>query len=253
MTIAIYKAPVIDLVGQTVMVDGFRSPEFPSQWEDDPDSPSESLIELAGRGCYQSWHKPNPATATNEGYIEHILEVGHGSVLEHVSITFYIQGISRSLTHELVRHRHFGFSQLSQRFVDESEFGFVVPPLLVDDEDAIEDLVRAASAAQGNYQDTLTRAQLAAAEAGLKGFPARKAAREAARAVLPNMAETKLTVTGNLRAWRHFLSIRGAEGADAEIKRLAAHLVPFLVAAAPNTFQDLHVHDGTVSLEHGSV
>lgn len=253
MTIAIYKEPVIDLVGQSVMMDAARSPEFPAQWEDDDQNVSESIVEFAGRGCYQSWHKPNPATATNEGYVGHILEVGHGSVLEHVSLTFYIQGVSRSLTHELVRHRHFGFSQLSQRFVDESEFGIVIPPLLVDDPDAIEDLVRVASAAQGYYQDALTRAQFAAAEAGLERFPARKAAREAARAVLPNMTETKITVTGNLRTWRHFLSIRGAEGADAEIKRLAHNLVPYLRAAAPSTFQDAHTHDGAVSLEHGSV
>src|SRR3712207_7558756 len=75
----------------------------------------EALAEFAGRACYQSWDKPNPATATNAGYLRHILEVGHLSVLEHGTVTMYLTGVSRSLTHELIRHRHFSFSQLSQR------------------------------------------------------------------------------------------------------------------------------------------
>ena len=67
----------------------------------------QALAEFAGRACYQSWSKPVPATATNAGYLDHILQVGHLSVLEHSSATFYITGISRSVTHELIRHRHF--------------------------------------------------------------------------------------------------------------------------------------------------
>ena len=81
----------------------------------------QALAEFAGRACYESWHKPNPATATNAGYLRHILEVGHLSVLEHGSVTLYLRGVSRSLTHELVRHRHLSFSQLSQRYVPERE------------------------------------------------------------------------------------------------------------------------------------
>ena len=75
----------------------------------------QDLAEFAGRACYQSWHKPNPDTRTNHGYLGHILEVGHESVLEHGTVSVYITGISRSLTHELVRHRHFSYSQESQR------------------------------------------------------------------------------------------------------------------------------------------
>jgi len=73
----------------------------------------EALVEFAGRACYQSFHKPNPKTASNEGYLAHILETGHGSVLEHASVSIYITGVSRSFTHELIRHRHFSFSELS--------------------------------------------------------------------------------------------------------------------------------------------
>lgn len=250
--INIYKTPVIDLVGASNFLDLERSPEFPD-WDPHGDSGAEDLIEMAGRGCYASWDRPRPDTAHMDGYMANILEVGHGSVLEHSMATFYIQGVSRTLTHELVRHRHFGFSQLSQRFVDSSNFGIVIPPLMVDDEDAIEDLVRSASRARSDYEAMVERAEMLVAERGEKAFAARKAAREAARAVLPNMTETKITVSGNFRAWRHFISVRGAEGADMEMRRLARDLTPFLRAVAPSVFQDLHTLPEGAELEYGSV
>lgn len=251
--INIYLNPVIDLIGATNYLGEVNpSAEFPN-WEAHDSCEAESIVEFAGRGCYQSWGRPNPNTATLDGYVGHILDVGHGSVLEHVTVTLYIQGISRSLTHELVRHRHFGFSQLSQRFVDEKDFGIVIPPLLVDDEVAVDRLAREGSRALTAYQDILERAEIAAHEKGLKGFAARKASREVARAVLPNMTETKITVTGNLRSWRHFLEVRGSEAADAEIRRLACAVLPFLRTVAPASFQDVHLVDGALTLEHGSV
>ena len=85
-------------------------------WSTDADG-GQALVEFAGRACYQSWSKPNPRTATNGGYLAHLLAVGNLSVLEHANVSFYITGISRSCSHELIRHRHFSFSQLSQRSV----------------------------------------------------------------------------------------------------------------------------------------
>ena len=97
----------------------FRAPaDVP--WDTDADG-GQALVEFAGRACYQSWSKPNPRTATNASYISHIVEVGHFSVLEHASVSFYITGVSRSCTHELIRHRHFSYSQLSQRYVPEDD------------------------------------------------------------------------------------------------------------------------------------
>src|ERR1700754_537372 len=101
-------------------------------WSTDADGGA-ALAEFAGRACYQSWKKPNPATATNAGYLKHILEVGHLSVIEHANATFYITGVSRSLTHELIRHRHFSFSQLSQRYVPAGEAVMVEPAVIADD------------------------------------------------------------------------------------------------------------------------
>ena len=87
-----------------------------------------AIAEFAGRACYQSWLKPNPATATAYGYAGNIIRQRHFSVLEHGSVTFNIRDVSRSLTHELVRHRHLSPSQLSQRFVASSGSP-VIPPL----------------------------------------------------------------------------------------------------------------------------
>jgi len=86
-------------------------------WQTDTDVAAESLVEVAGRVCYMSFARPRPGG--NHAYIKHILEVGHGSVLEHAVWNFLITGVSRSFTHELVRHRAgMGYSQLSQRYVD---------------------------------------------------------------------------------------------------------------------------------------
>ena len=104
------------------------------EWDTDAEG-GEALVEFAGRACYQSWSKPNPKTATNAGYLRHIIDVGHFSVLEHASVSFYITGISRSCTHELIRHRHFSYSQLSQRYVPENASQIVVPPGIEDDEE----------------------------------------------------------------------------------------------------------------------
>src|SRR5688572_3711859 len=97
-------------------------------WEADGES-GEDLAVFAGRSCYQSWSRPNPATADTKGYLKHILDVGHFSVLRHAVVCVYIQGISRACSHELIRH-HIGidFSQLSQRYVDPAEMTYVVPP-----------------------------------------------------------------------------------------------------------------------------
>src|SRR5690625_1786778 len=92
------------------------------------------LSEWAGRSCYQSWDKPNPATRANKDYHANTLAQGHFSIYEHAVVTFYVTGVSRALTHELIRHRHLSYSQLSQRFVNEGrEDNLVLPPAAHDD------------------------------------------------------------------------------------------------------------------------
>ena len=208
-------------------------------WDTDADG-GQALVEFAGRACYQSWSKPNPRTATNESYISHIVEVGHFSVLEHASVSFYITGVSRSCTHELIRHRHFSYSQLSQRYVPENDARVVLPPGLDDDPDLQQIVLDAADASRAAYLEVLERLEAKNAEAP-NAVLLRKQARQAARAVLPNDTETRLVVTGNYRAWRHFIAMRASEHADTEIRRLAIACLRELTATAPAVFADFEI------------
>lgn len=212
-------------------------------WSTDADG-GEALAEFAGRACYQSWSKPNPSTATNAGYLDHIIEVGHLAVLEHGSVTFYITGISRSVTHELVRHRHFSYSQLSRRHVPEN----VVEPEVIANDPVLHEKFLAATQASVDAYDVL----LAGLEEKFAGSPndtlRRKQARQAARAVLPNASETRIVVTGNYRAWRHFVAMRATEHADVEIRALAVECLRELQKVAGNVFADFTISalpDGT--------
>src|SRR5690606_4189981 len=122
------RAVNITLLGHTI-VDFDKlmelAPKIAADWvATGPDA----LAEFAGRACYQSFHKPNPKTAANHDYLRNILDQGHYSVLEHASATFYVTGVSRAFTHELVRHRHLSFSELSQRFVNVEDVELVEPP-----------------------------------------------------------------------------------------------------------------------------
>ena len=215
-------------------------------WETDAEG-GQALVEFAGRACYQSWAKPNPRTATNAGYLSHIIDVGHFSVLEHASVSFYITGISRSCTHELIRHRHFSYSQLSQRYVPENEAHVVVPPALEDDPELQQILLAAADASRAAYQELLSRLEAKFADQP-NAVLRRKQARQAARAVLPNDTETRIVVTGNYRAWRHFIAMRASEHADVEIRRLAIACLRQLSDIAPSVFADFEITglaDGT--------
>ncbi len=219
-------------------------PDVP--WNTDADGGA-ALVEFAGRACYQSWSKPNPRTATNASYIRHIIDVGHFSVLEHASVSFYITGISRSCTHELVRHRHFSYSQLSQRYVPEHDSQVVAPPGVEDDPQLQEILVAAADASRAAYTELLNRLEAKFADQP-NSVLRRKQARQTARAVLPNATETRIVVTGNFRAWRHFVAMRASEHADIEIRRLAIECLRQLVRVAPQVFSDFEITvlaDGT--------
>ncbi len=219
-------------------------PDVP--WDTDVDG-GQALAEFAGRACYQSWTKPNPRTATNAGYLAHILEVGHLSVLEHGSVTVYLTGISRSLTHELIRHRHFSYSQLSQRYVPERDAAFVEPEVIGSDPELHEKFMAASDAALAAYTELLEGLEKKFADVE-NATLRRKQARQAARAVLPNATETRIVVTGNYRAWRHFIAMRASEHADVEIRELAIACLRQLQQVAGNVFADFRISalpDGT--------
>lgn len=194
-------------------------------------SPVEKLIEFAGRVCYRSFRPEASKTRPTPAYIANLLAQGHESVLEHAVFTLLIAGVSRALTHELVRHRHLSFSQESQRYVVPD--GWVVPPGLLPA--LLTDFAGAVEAAFATYR-RLASPYLE------RPRPERKRGLEAARGLLPNAAATTLVVTGNLRAWRHFVRLRATPEADAEIRRLAVKVFELLSAEAPYCWQDMELY-----------
>lgn len=245
-------------------------------------SEAENLVELSGRLCYRSYGKGR----SHDDYIRHILEVRHGSVAEHAVWTLLIAGISRTLSHELIRHRAgISPSQESQRYVDASDVAFVVPPALASE-------VKVALDVLGDQEPGYWRDWTPASQQGLsggqivhglgwldsvahsrrdyqnlatylddptafgapqQGAPAhtRKQAREAARSILPGCAETRIALTGNARAWRNLIELRASTAADAEIRRLANAILDALQPEAPNLFGDYQrtpLPDGTFAV-----
>ena len=234
-------SPSVVLIGKTEF---FPPADVP--WATDAEGGT-ALAEFAGRACYQSWKKPNPATATNAGYLRHILDVGHLSVLEHGTVTMYFSGVSRSLTHELIRHRHFSYSQLSQRYVPERNPAMVEPDVIAEDPELHAKFVAASDAAVQAYTELLEGLEKKFADVE-QGTLRRKQARQAARAVLPNATETRIVVTGTYRAWRHFVAMRASEHADVEIRGLAIASLRELQRVAANVFADFEISplpDGT--------
>jgi len=246
----IIREPSVYLVGRQTLDDEeiarFLADHNVVGWSTDTPNAAEALPEVAGRLCYMSFAKPRPGG--NKTYLGHIKEVGHGSVLEHTVWNFIITGVSRSFTHELVRHRAgFGYSQLSQRYVDESVADFVEPDCIADDPKLHEVWRSAVEHAQEAYIKLVEGLQAKFAEVEDKTLR-RKLARQAARSVLPNATETKIFVTANARAWRHFIELRCNEHAETEIRIVAAKILEVLQREAPSLFGDYEfvaLPDGT--------
>jgi thymidylate synthase (FAD) len=192
----------------------------------DQGTDGERLVECAGRTCYDSYGKGR----TSSQYHQHIMEVDHGSVTEHAWISFFLTGVSRGLTHELVRHRvGVAISQRSTRYVDESKSRWALHPLLtafaLSDEpgrlsvstacDAVQKMSRDAyDEIAGKLQDWLVRR-------GIDKGTARKQARGAARGLLGNALSTEMVWSCNIRALKTVLAQRAKAAADAEIRLFA--------------------------------
>lgn len=197
------------------------------------------LVELAGRICYDSLGKGR----TSDQYAEHILEVGHGSVLEHAQYTFLISGVSRGLTHELVRHRvGVAISQRSTRYVDEAESPWAHHPLVEayleasDDQELASTIAAAVDASKKAYRETVKALEIWLNAQEVDKATARKQARGAARGYLGNALETELVWSANIRALLHVIRERGSVHADAEIRCLAVKLAEIMKAELPAYF-----------------
>jgi len=206
----------------------------------------ERMIEFGGRHCYRAWQSGRDRS----DYIENIIEMEHGSVLEHSTINWGIQGVSRSLSLELARHRvGIALSQESQRYVDAADINFVVPPLVaylaggsMSNADVITEFHRHCLRDLETYKalQEMIVDEIKRKTPNIKSLTMiKKRANEAARAHLPNACETRFLWTTNMRLLRHFLWLRGGNGADLEIRRLANWLLAQAQDAAPSVFHDM--------------
>jgi thymidylate synthase (FAD) len=244
----VVRDPRVYLVGRQSLdrtaVDRFLE-DHGLAWQTDTEVGAEALAEMAGRVCYMSYGQ---GRKTNREFIAHLIEVGHGSVLEHAVWSFLVSGVSRSFTHELVRHRHLSYSQLSQRYVDESDSGFIEPDVIASDPALDAAWREAVDATRRAYARLVTGLEQKFSDVP-DGTLRRKLARQAARSVLPNATETRIFVTGNARALRHFIELRGSEHADVEIRKVAVEMLRILQREAPSLFGDYRL----VQLRDGSL
>lgn len=207
---------------------------------------AQKIVETAARTCYDSFGK---GRSSNE-HAQHILDVGHGSVLEHVQYTFFITGVSRGLTHELVRHRvGVAISQRSTRYVDESSSPWIMHPILVDylkrteDGDLRRRWSEAVQGCQIVYREIVEKLQCDLTERGVDALTARKQARGAARGILGNALETELVWSANVRTLRHVIEMRASSAADAEIRGLGCWLLSIMTRELPVYFKDYEMID----------
>ena len=240
--------PKVTLLAHTTLANTPEGSTAAEEWMglDLDATDAENLIEFAGRACYQSFSKPNPKTAKNADYLARTLfEQAHWSIAEHATATLYVTGVSRALTHELIRHRHLSYSQLSQRFVNEEDANIVIPPAI---REASGGIVYLQEGTYPNIEDSPSMAvewwsqdafyhysklvEHLQYEDGLS----RKQAREAARSVLPNATETRIVVTGNHRAWTEVILRRIAPDADAEIQEFSRLALEALRPTAPTIY-----------------
>lgn len=186
---------------------------------------AEQVIAAAIRQCYSGLSgqelKAKISPQKRAKLICQVIGSGHTSTIEHVSFTFAIQGVSRVLTHELVRHRIASYSQQSQRYVSNENLNYIMPPSIKNNVQALK-----------IFQEQINKDQQIYNELLIMGIP-----KEDARFILPNASETKIVVTMNARSLFNFLQRRMCQRAQWEIRLLAYKMHALLKKAAPNIFQ----------------
>lgn len=230
------KGSGVALIGRTLsnldtvkdFIEGFDDQEGFDDYLNDPvilDS-GERLAKFAGQLCYMSMGENRTKNAEGGKYFRNIKVQRHGSVFEHVNYTFLFYGLSRSMTHELVRHRLASYSQVSQRYVGGNVLRFVERPEYQKHPRLHARFESKIDADAKYYEDTCDALIALAGEGDAalssdKKTEARKRVRQCARESLPNATEAPIVVTANWRTWRHILDMRGSSAAEPEIRGLA--------------------------------
>jgi len=265
----IIEHPKVYLVAKTQLMpeglDAYLNDIGNPDWEPEPGvSDGENLVEAAGRMCYRSWQPYDPAKpeATNpnvgqvrrgnERYLANVLKSGHGSILEHVNMTFICRHVSRVFTHELVRHRAgMAYSQESLRYVRLDDLSFWMP-----------EAARNNPAAKEKFEsviDFLENTQKELADIfGIhdsSDFTEKKHLTSMFRRLAPIGLGTSIMVTGNLRAWRHIISMRTSPAAEEEIRIVTGRIADLCKREYPNIFQDMEFDpaSGAWRFDHAKV
>ena len=208
----------------------------------------ERIVATAAKLCYSSSDigslRDGLTDDKIESFIDMLASIGHESVMEHVTFTFGIEGISRACSHQLVRHRIASYSQKSQRYVNEDGFEFITPPAIADIPEAKEEYDRVIDIITESYSkiaDMLTEKHKKAlmdggADEKTAAGKARKLANEDARFLLPNACETKIVVTMNVRSLFNFFRHRCCNRAQWEIRDVANEMLRLCLKTAPHIF-----------------
>lgn len=218
--------------------------DLPLYADGSPIPQSSRVIQFAGQGCYGSWGPKRTMRKDVRNYVNRLVESAHGSVLEHASFGFWLYGVSRSLSHELVaRHRFLSVSQLSQRYVGEDLLRFVERPEFADNPVLHDLFLKHIDRTKKEYH--LLCEQLWAEQQlghpmlqGESGTDLRKKVHESARSILPNDTETALYGTANIRHWRHIIDLRATTFVDPEIRNISIRLLLCLKQICPLEFAD---------------
>ncbi len=258
--VVLIARPNTNLGGLAGFLDGFDPSLHFSEYLDDPTNlpDGSQLCKVAGQVCYMSFGPKRTFNEQAERYFNNLKSSGHGSVFEHATFSLLLYGISRSLTHELIRHRAgFGYSQLSQRFVSGRMLRFVERPEYQGDADLHAQFLQRIERAASEYT-ALTERLLEMQQAGVSILSAeaktdlRKKVQQSARSVLPNETEAPMVVTGNARAWRHVIEMRASAHAETEIRELAVRIFLCLRLVDPILFGDYtleQLSDGTYTVK----
>ncbi len=248
--------PSVRIAGLTGFLSGFDPALNFAEYVNDPTPLPDGaqLCKIAGQVCYMSFGRMRSMNTQAKRYFDNLKSSGHGSVFEHANYSMLFYGISRSVTHELIRHRSgFGYSQLSQRYVSGRMLRFVERPEYQGDDFLHTQFLQRIERADDEYA-MLTNRLLEMQKTGTNILSAeaktdlRKKVQQSARSVLPNETEAPIVVTGNVRAWRHFIEERASTHAEVEIRELGIRAFLCLYQADPILFDDYTIEqigDGT--------
>ena len=257
--VVVLAKPQTNVAGLAGFLEGFDSELTFRGYVDDPTPlpDSSQLCKISGQVCYASFGERRTTNENAAAYFERLTSAGHGSVLEHASYNFLLYGISRSVTHELVRHRAgTAFSQISQRYVSGAVLRFVERLEYQEDEElhrAFEERADRAAAEYGAMAELLLERQEGGARMLTADYKtdARKKVQQTARSLLPNETEAPMVFTGNVRALRHIIEMRADAHAESEIRNLALRLFLCLRTVDPILFGDYELGelpDGTYTV-----